>query len=118
MLRIFEADAPIDPNGPVSGKRKARMVIGEQLIGGRKYEQDPEHFGNEQMRHLQPDRSQQDYIHCPNRNLSGQDDGKQEHPWRAPLLSPETLEQAQNIDGTDHCGDRVEYPQTQHNVTA
>ena len=32
---------------------------GEQLIGGRQYKQDPENFGDEQMRHLQPGRCQQ-----------------------------------------------------------
>ena len=47
MPRTFEAEAPMNAGAPLSGKRKARMVVGKQLIGGRKYEQDPEHFGNE-----------------------------------------------------------------------
>jgi hypothetical protein len=47
MSRTFEPKAPINAGAPFSGRRNARMVGGKQLIGGRKYEQDPENFGNE-----------------------------------------------------------------------
>jgi hypothetical protein len=47
MLHTFEAKAPMNTGAPLSGKRNARMVVGKQLIGGRQYEQDPEHFGNQ-----------------------------------------------------------------------
>src|SRR6266478_4999103 len=51
------------------------------------------------MRHLQPDRCQQNHIHCAERNLASQCDGKKGHPCGALLLSPERLKQPKNIVG-------------------
>ncbi len=96
----------------------AKTLVGKQYVGRGEYKQDPKHLGNEQMRQLQPDRGQQNHVHCAKSNLSHQCDGKNECPLRVILLSPKAPEQSQNIDGTHHCRNRVEEPQAQQRVTA
>jgi len=73
----------------------ARRVGGEQLIGGRQYKQDPEDFGDEQVRHLQPDRCQENYVHSAESNLDSQRNGKKGRPRGALLLSPISMNQPQ-----------------------
>src|SRR5215472_9011130 len=55
---------PNDLACPFSDKQSAEMLVAKQQVGRGKYNQDPEHFGNEQMRHLQPNRRQQDDVQC------------------------------------------------------
>jgi len=55
---------PNDLACPFSDKQSAEMLVAKQQLSRGKYEQDPEHLGNEQMRHLQPNRRQQDDVHC------------------------------------------------------
>src|SRR6516165_10308211 len=83
----------------------------KQQISGCEYKQNPEHLGDEEMRHLQPDRSQQDHVHCAESNLSCQCTGKNKHPWCVILLSPMTPEQPKHVNGTHHCRNRMWPPE-------
>ena len=64
------------------GLGESRVSIwSQQQISGDEHQQNPEHFGDEEMRHLQPDRRQQEHVHCAKCDLSCQCSGKTRHPW-------------------------------------
>src|SRR5215469_12095955 len=109
---------PNDLACPFSDKQSAEMLVDKQQVGRGKYNQDPEHFGNEQMRHLQPNRRQQDDVQCAESNLSRQCDGKNEPPGRATWLSPKLPKQPKNVNGSYCCCNWVEEPEPQQCVAA